>query len=530
MLTWLRIENIILVESAQIPFEPGLNILSGETGAGKSAVLQALNLIAGEKGDPKLIRHGTDKSVVEASFELPVTSQAWGLLEQAGLQCDRQEPLVIRREISLQGKSRTFVNHQLASLALLKDLGEHLFEIASQHISHKLVGEPLQRSAVDLWGDLELKLKAFGQSWEREKQLQHQLTHLVQHKAQRLREIEACTREIEEIEAAKIAPGEDEALFQEYTLLATSEERLERINTLLADLTAFPLSRIRSRLSEIARIDGTLQPNVELFEQAKIELDEIVYSLSQYQARLTFDPAQMERLDARLQTLMRLKKKYGATLEDVLNWQKEQKAKLTTLAASDATLETLQTELAALKPQNDLAARALSEKRERAAASLAQKITEELRLLNMPHAEFSIVITPQERTKMGDDRIAFQLKSNNGGKVLGVKDASGGERARLMLALKTLLADKGAAGVLIFDEVDANIGGQTARLLGERLKRLGENTQIIAITHFPQVAAQAHHHLRVQKVERDGKICSLIAPLSAQERQGELERMVGASS
>lgn len=529
MLKLLSIENIILVDAAQIPFERGLNILSGETGAGKSAVMQALRLLAGEKGDPKLIRHGADKSIVEALFELPTTSGVWALLEQAGLNFDREEPLIIRRELSLQGKSRAFINHQLASLPLLRDIGEALFDIASQHASQKLISESFQRAVVDLWADLEEEVKAFSKSWDQEKQLQAELELLVQGEARRLREIEVCTREVEEIDEAKFTAEEDVTLFQEYASLATSEERFSTSSQIVEELSAFPLSRLRHKLSELINLDTTLKPYLELFDQVKIELDEIAYALNQYQSRIAFDPAKMERLDARLQMMTRLKKKYGQTIEAILAWREEQQNKLRLLNSSDERIETLKLEIEELGPKNDQAALAISQKRKKRAEELAKKITCELQQLNMPKAEFYIEVVPAERTKTGQDRVLFLFQPNIGGKKMAIKEsASGGELARILLAIKTVLADKAAASLLIFDEVDANIGGETARLLGEKLQQLGKTTQVIAITHFPQVAAQAHHHLRVQKIEINGQTRSIINTLTAKERESELARMVGA--
>ena len=223
MLRQLRIENIILIESAEIPFERGLNILSGETGAGKSAVMQALRLIAGEKGDPKLIRHGSDKGVVEALFEPFPTSPVWALLEGAGIRFDREEPLVIKREVSAQGKSRAFINHQFASLTLLKEVGEALFDIASQHASQKLVSEAFQRSVVDAWGSFEEEVKAFTKSWEEECLAAKELLELTQNEARRLREVESLERQIAEIKEAGPLAQEDESLFRNTPTLSPAK-------------------------------------------------------------------------------------------------------------------------------------------------------------------------------------------------------------------------------------------------------------------------------------------------------------------
>lgn len=526
MLKSVRIENIVLIDAAQIPFEKGLNILSGETGAGKSAVMKGLHLLAGEKGDPKLIRHGKEKGVVEALFEPSQDHPVWEILERSGLSFETDAPLLLRREISTSGKSRAFVNHQMATLALLKEMGEALFDIASQHASQKLSSEGYQRATLDSWGALEGEIQAFAKSWEEEKRLKEELEALTMGEASRLREIEVCRREIEEIEHARLTPEDEEPLFQRFAELATSEERFSKTEQILADLNQSSAWRLtQQKLEALSEIDPALKPLSELFCQINIELGELTYSLGQYQSRILFNPEQRDRLDDRLKVVSQLKKKYGSTVHEILTWQKERGARLENLLKSDDRIDELKEKLNELTEKNRALAMALSQKRRKSALSLAQKITEELQLLNMAKAEFFIDVEPALRNKYGEDRVRFLFRPNLGSPKIEVKEAaSGGELARILLAIKTLLS---GTSLLIFDEVDANIGGKTARLLGEKLQELGRHTQVIAITHFPQVAAHADHHLQVQKIEENGKSSSVIRPLSIGERKIELDRMVG---
>lgn len=528
MLKLIRIENIILVHAAQIPFEKGLNILSGETGAGKSAVMQALRLIAGEKGDPKLIRHGTKKAVVEALFEPSTSSPIWQILEESGFSFDKEEPLVIRRELLEAGKSRSFINDQIASLSLLKILGELLFDIASQHASQKLHSDSFQRSIVDSWGCLEDELDTYAKSWEEEIASQEELDLLIANEAHRLREIETKTREIKEIEEAKLDPIDDEMLFQSYSELVTGEERFNLVTHLLELFHNLPLSKIKSSLAELTQLDPTTKSLLERMEQSKIELDEAAWELGQYQTKIPFNPAKMQELDDRLKLVTKLKRKYGTTIDEILEWLKEQKNTLNHLMHSDDKKEQLEEKLAQLKPKNDLLAQKLTKQRISFAKELSLKMTQELHELNMPKAEFFIEVTSTTRSKMGEDKVSFLFQPNAGGKKISVKEAaSGGELARILLSIKMLLRDKESSASLIFDEVDANIGGETARILGGKLALLGKTTQVIAITHFPQVASQADHHLRVKKSEENGETKSFIELLTDTTRPVELARMIG---
>lgn len=528
MLKHVRVENIILIKSAHIPFEGGLNILSGETGAGKSAVMQALRLIAGEKGDVKLIRHGATKAMVEASFEPSSNSPLWPLLSDSGLTIDKNEALLIRREISLQGKSRAFINDQLISLPLLKEVGEVLFDIASQHASQKLTSESFQRNVLEIWGEFEDEVKHFGKSWEKECFLHKEIQELKESEAQRLREVESLQRQIQEIEAAKLLPNEDDDLFQEYSQSVTNEECWNQAEEVINSFSSLPLTRIKSSLESLVNLDPTLEAVLEMVKGAKNELDEAAWQLGQYHQKLSFSPERMRWLDDRLKTISQLKKKYGTSATEILVWLDKQKKSLQTLLSSDEKIEELQTELTKLQPVNHQLAKTLTKKRVKAAEELSEKITDELRLLNMPKAVFYIDIASAERSKTGEDKITFAFCPNVGGKKITIKEgASGGELARILLAVKTTLSGKESAASLIFDEVDANIGGETARMLGEKLSALGKTTQVIAITHFPQVAQHADHHLGVSKVENEGTVQSLVEILTSLTREKELCRMVG---
>jgi DNA repair protein RecN (Recombination protein N) len=530
VITLLRIQNLVLVESATIPFRKGLNILSGETGAGKTAIMQALKLLGGAKSDPNLVRHGAEKAVIEAEFILPHDCLAWAPLTEGGFDPDPDEPLIIRREISLEGKGRIYINQKLASLPFLKSVGDYLFDIASQHASQKLTLESFQRETVDAFGNLTSLLQNFRQGWEEENQLETELEALKTSESLRLREIETLEREIEEISDARISPDEEEPLFKAYSDFATAEERSTLAEHALNLLEKSPLSELVRSLEKLSEIDADLKPIQELSKAAKIELDEVVWELTRYHEKISFSPEKMATMDERLKLINRLKKKYGATLSEVLEWKKRSEARLKTLSSSEERIDAITQKLIPLREENLIKAAALTEARIKAGHTFSQKMTEQLQALNMEKAIFSVRISPKPLSSAGCDLITFLFQPNAGGKELSVKEgASGGELARIFLSLKTLLQQKGGSDTLIFDEVDANIGGKTAKLLGEKLKNLGKHTQVIAITHFPQVAAFADHHLRVRKVEENGITRSHIDALPVEEREEELNRMVGAA-
>ncbi|MCB1114774.1 MAG: DNA repair protein RecN [Chlamydiia bacterium] len=530
MITLLQIQNLILIESAQIPFRKGLNILSGETGAGKTAVMQAIKLIAGEKGDPKWVRHHTEKAVIEAEFDLPENSQIWQMLKDAGFDPDPKEPLIIRRDLPVKGKSRVFINQKLASLPFLNEIGEHLFDIASQNASIKLGLESFQRESLDRFFDLCPLASQYEALWLQEVSLKEELEGLQSSESERLRQIETIQREVQEIEAAELDPEEEEALFQEYSTLATFEERSGHLDHALKFLENVSLSPLEKELKTLSDLDPKLVSIKELASQAAVELQEIHWELSRYQEGISFSPEKMTDLDDRLKLINRLKKKYGSTIEEILAFKGEQEERLKTLSSSDDRIEALTDLLPKVSAERAAKMDELTEKRKASADLLSELMTQELQSLNMKNARFEIQLKKKAPGRYGQDEIVFCFLPNPGSKVLSVKEAaSGGELARIFLSLKTLLRKKEGQAVLIFDEVDANIGGTTAKLLGQKLKSLGENTQVITITHFPQVAGFADHHLRVQKVESESGVKSIIEELPKRARDEELARMIGAA-
>lgn len=534
MLKHLRIQNIILIESADISFEAGLNVLSGETGSGKSALMNSLNLIAGDRTDVSMIRRGAEKGVVEAVFDTSGNSSVKALLEEGGIDHDVREELIIRREISAAGKSRAFINNQQAQLGLLRKVSDLLLDIVGQHANQKLLTVENHREMVDLFGDLKHEVVAFSKSWEEENALRVQLEELVRNEAQRLRDIEMYQRELEELSSAKLKENEEEELFAEYTLLSNCEDVTSKVNEITQVLCGekqnalAALSRVKSSFEQLMRIDPSLTDSAKAFDNALIELQEIAYTLRNYQNRIEHNPARAAEVNERLTLINRLKRRYGTSIAEIQLYQIQIQEKLSFLEDADVHIEELRSRLKSLSDQNSHLCKKITEKRQEAASKLEKAVIKELRALNMPKVEFHVINTPQKRNRYGDDHIEFFLSPNVGEHRISIKEcASGGELSRVMLALQSLLAGKEQVPSLIFDEIDANIGGETASVVGEKLREIGKQHQVLCITHFPQVAKQAQHHLQISKKEHEGRTVTLVKELNKNEREKELTRMLG---
>lgn len=534
MLKHLRIQNIILIEQAEINFEKGLNVLSGETGAGKSAIMNALNLICGDRSDSGLIRRGFSKGIVEGLFDVSELSTLLLLLEESGIDHSADEELIIRREISSEGKGRCFINNQPVQQSLLKKVTNSLVDISGQHANQRLLSVDKHREMTDLFGGLEEDVSEFSKNWAKEVALESKLSDLIISEAQRLREIEVCLMEIEELREANIKEGEDEELFAEYSLLANADELATRVSEIIESFTAERqpvlalLNRQKVHFDQLVRMDPSLADTAKSFENALIELQEVAYTIQKYQGGIEHNPNRMEFINERLSLINRLKRKYGSTVSEIKAYQKVAETKLRTLESIDAQIIELKDQLTECSAHNRALSNSLSKKRAQVSKQLEIAVIEQLRALNMPKVDFHCVLSPQKRNKWGEDKVEFFLSPNVGERQVPIKDcASGGELSRVMLALQTLLAGKECIPTLIFDEIDANIGGETASIVGEKLREIANEHQVLCITHFAQVAKQAHHHLQVSKQEQAERTFSTVKSLGKKERQQELQRMQG---
>lgn len=537
MLKELRLKNIVLIEMAEVSFAPGFNVLSGESGSGKSAIMNALNLIAGDRSDASLVRRGAEKGVIEAIFDIDAIDPLISFLEGVGIDHEVGNDLLIRREVLASGKSRAFVNNQAAQLPILRQITDHLFEIVGQHANQKLLSLDYHRQTLDLFGDLKPGVLAFEESWEEEVRTRLELEQLVNSEAQRLRDIEIGRMEVGEIEEAQLKEGEEENLFNEYTQLSNADElahKASEINRILSSekgSVLVNLARLKAIFEQLIRLDPSLTEIANSCFNAELELQEVGHTLRNYEHRIEHNPERALELNERLSLISRLKKKYGPSIEDVNSYLTVSREKIIKLENADASIEVLREKHKTLSEKNNVLSKRLTEKRKLIAKDFEAAVLTHLRALNMPKVEFIVELTSQKRSRHGDDRIEFYLIPNVGEHKVSLKEcASGGELSRIMLALQALLAGKERIPTLIFDEVDANVGGETATVVGEKLQEIGHKHQVLCITHFPQVAKLAKHHLHIFKQEVEGRTLTSVEKLDDKSRKKELTRMLGGRS
>lgn len=535
MLKELKIKNLILVEEATIDLQAGLNVISGETGSGKSALMEALSLVLGERCDSGVIRHECDKASIEACFEVSSESKVYNLLSEAGIEYEWNEDLFFKREIYNNGKSRLWINQQAANLNLVRKLRDHLIQFVGQHANRQLLEISNHRYFLDVYGELLEQVADFEESWKRKNQLQTQLDQLVNQEAYRKVEMGRLREIIEELNQASIKEGEEEDLYSEYSKLTRHEELLELGMQVCSALTdedqsiLNALSRQKPSFEKLKNFDPIQLPEIaNHFHQIVRDLQDLSFQLQKYLNNLEHSPSRLQQISERMTTITKLCKKYQIKNNQINEFKSEIEKRLEQLENSECQIEELKVKLKEAENKNDLLAQELSQKRKAAAQVLSNDLEGQLRDLNMPRVKFHISIIPHNRCATGDDSVEFYIAPNYGENLIGVKDcASGGELSRIMLSLMVLLAQKNQMPILIFDEIDANIGGSTALVVGEKLRIISENHQVICFTHFPQVALQARHHIQISKREAKNRTITLAKTLNAKERKEELARMRG---
>ncbi|MBI4610261.1 MAG: DNA repair protein RecN [Candidatus Rokubacteria bacterium] len=547
MLRELRIKNLAVIEAVTVPFAPGLNILTGETGAGKSILLDALLLLFGARAHPDLIRSDADGATVEAVFDAAPDGSVPALLEEAGLGAE-DGLLIVRRELARSSRSRAFVNDSPVTLGLLERLGDHLVEIHGQHAHQRLMEPARQLELLDRFAEadeLRGRVDALVREWQEARAALAQLRVSERDRAQ---QEDLFRFQLSEIEAARIKPGEEEALKSERRRLQHAERLAEGLNRVMAHLYDDPqsattgLARAAQLLGELARIDPELAAPLPMLETSQLHLDEALAQLRPLRDRVVFDPERLEEIDARLDVLAKLKRKYGDSGEAILAYRDRIRADLERLEHHEEVLATGEAGLAKLAEVAGQEALGLSELRRDAAARLERLIQRELRAVGMEKARFAIVLrreaaAPDQLTAgpegwrvaaRGVDHAEFQLSPNPGEELKPLaRVASGGELSRTMLGLTVILAEADRIPVMIFDEVDAGIGGRVADQVGQKLALVARHRQVLCVTHLSQIAAYASHHLRVEKLVRGGRTRTRVEVLDEAARVEELARMLG---
>lgn len=534
MLKQLNIKNLILIEFLEVQFSSGFNVITGETGAGKSAIISAIKLICGERADLKLVRKGSEKAVVEALFASELYPQFLNLLEESGIECDISEDIIIKREILSSGKSRVYINHQMAQLSLLKKIGSKLIHVVNQHANQRLFNLEEHRNIIDLFGHHQKLLSEYSLLWQKLISVTKELNLLIEGESSRIREIECLEKEIEEIEEAKLKEDEEENLFSEYTLLTKKDEILKKVQLLLdffeknGNGIIFQLSKKLDLFTSLVAIDPLLKETLNSFRSATIELEEVSHSLNYYISKFENDPFRLEFLNERLTLINKLKRKYGSSIGAIKSYLNEAHNRLNYLKNNENEIEKLSISLKEIEFQIEALGLKLSEARRSAASLFEETVCRELKELNLPHVQFKVKFYEQERSVHGNEKIEFFFSPNLGENMIPVKDcASGGEISRIVLAIETILSSKNEVKTLIFDEIDSNIGGETAAVIGKKIKFISKENQVLCITHFSQVAEQADNHFRIEKKEEGGRTFSFLEILDLNKKEKELYRMIG---
>lgn len=549
MLRHLHIKNLALIDDLEVSFDEGFNVITGETGAGKSLLMQALGLAIGSRATADLIRHEAQEASVEAIFSIDDERIA-RLLEESGYTND--DELLVRRIVTQNGRGRVYLNGAVATVAVLRQLGERLMHIYGQHEQQVLLEAEAALGLLDGFANHTPQLREMEARYSTLRQLWSRLQALTQGKEAAQARRELLRFQAEEIKRAELHLGEDEELRQEKLLLVNAEKLAQGVNAgeeLLVggeEAVTDRLGRLLTRLRELARIDTSLEEVVTLVTSSVAQVEEAARALHKYGARVRLNPDRLEEVDARLTLLSRLKHKYGGSIEAALALYESVTKELQQLEGGEETLSELQQEIEKASAVAWACAHELSQRRRTAAQILEANMKKELAKLGMKGAAFSVrfldpadpeqsesVGTPFSRGSQrlhatGCDQVEFYLSANVGEPLRPlVQVASGGELSRLMLALKALSAAAGEAPTLIFDEVDAGIGGAIAEVVGRRLKMLAKQRQVLCITHLPQIAAFADHSYTVVKTTTRGRTTSSTKKLTQSEQLQEIARMLG---
>lgn len=539
MLTTLRIRNLALVADLTLDLSAGFNAVTGETGAGKSVILGAVNLLLGQRADRSLIRSGTDSCTVEAAFHVPALKVSLDpFLAENGLEPSEDDQLILKRSFTTGGTNRQFVNGSPTTLATLATLGELLVDLHGPHEHQSLLQPAKQLAILDAFGGLESQQESLAELLALRNSFQAQKSALIVDERTYAQQLDLLRFQVREISEANLRPDEEAEVEAEFTrathaarLLTLAQSSLSALGDSDDSITA-QLGSVGRSLHELGRIDPTGGEMVDLHEQGVAVLRELQERLARYTDRIEIEPERMNELEARLSLIHSLKRKYGGTVGEVLAFGEEARNRLNALEGRDAEVARLDASIRETDARLAAAAKALGAARRKLVPKLAKAVAKELAGLGFPRGAFDIRLSETaEILANGGDSCEFHFAPNPGEPARPLRSiASSGELARVMLALKSVLATEDAVPVLIFDEVDANIGGETARAVGQRMRRIAQQHQVLCITHLAPVAAAGDAHYVVTKELVAGRAESRIRKLETSERVDELARMLGGAS
>lgn len=534
MLELLHIENIAIIEAADIEFAPGFNALTGETGAGKSIVIDSLSAVLGQRTSRELIRTGAEKAFVSAAF----SGMAPELTEELGIQPEADGTLLLQREIQTDGKNVCRVNGRPVTVGQLRALGARLLNIHGQHDGQQLLDEEQHIVYLDSFGRVESLAITYAEKYKNFTDIRRQIGALQMDEAEKARRVDTLQYQIEELRRAKLKSGEEEELTARRGMLRNAEKFLDAVAgadyALNGDdsgggaLSA--LRQAQDALSGVRHLDDAFGQLYERLGEAYSEVYDIAATVEDKRGELDVSPGELDRVESRMDLLYRLKKKYGATVEDMLDYQARCEAELAQIEDAGDTLARLEQALSKAEKEARQAAQALSDARKAAADRLTAQILTELQQLDMGKIRFAVDFAEKPLDSDGMDAVRFLMSANVGEELRPIhKIASGGELARIMLAMKNVLSEQDHVGTMVFDEVDTGVSGRAAQKVAEKMARISRRKQVLCVTHLPQLAAMADTHFSVEKGERGGRTYTEVRRLDREQRRRELARLTGGS-
>ena len=534
MLELLHIENIAIIEAADIEFAPGFNALTGETGAGKSIVIDSLSAVLGQRTSRELIRTGAEKAFVSAAF----SGTAPELTETLGIQPEADGTLLLQREIQTDGKNVCRVNGRPVTVGQLRALGARLLNIHGQHDGQQLLDEEQHIVYLDSFGRVESLAITYAEKYKNFTDIRRKIGALQMDEAEKARRVDTLQYQIEELKRAKLKPGEEEELTARRGMLRNAEKFLDAVAgadyALNGDdsgggaLSA--LRQAQDALGGVRHLDDAFGQLYERLGEAYSEVYDIAATVEDKRGELDVSPGELDRVESRMDLLYRLKKKYGATVEDMLDYQARCEAELAQIEDAGDTLVRLEQALSKAEKGARQAAQALSDARKAAADRLTSQILTELQQLDMGKIRFAVDFAEKPLDSDGMDTVRFLMSANVGEELRPIqKIASGGELARIMLAMKNVLSEQDKVSTLVFDEVDTGVSGRAAQKVAEKMARISRRKQVLCVTHLPQLAAMADTHFSVEKGERDGRTYTEVRRLDREQRRQELARLTGGS-
>ena len=534
MLELLHIENIAIIEAADIEFAPGFNALTGETGAGKSIVIDSLSAVLGQRTSRELIRTGAEKAFVSAAF----SGMAPELTEELGIQPEADGTLLLQREIQTDGKNVCRVNGRPVTVGQLRALGARLLNIHGQHDGQQLLDEEQHIVYLDSFGRVESLAITYAEKYKNFTDIRRQIGALQMDEADKARRVDTLQYQIEELRRAKLKSGEEEELTARRGMLRNAEKFLDAVAgadyALNGDdsgggaLSA--LRQAQDALSGVRHLDDAFGQLYERLGEAYSEVYDIAATVEDKRGELDVSPGELDRVESRMDLLYRLKKKYGATVADMLDYQARCEAELAQIEDAGDMLARLEQALSKAEKEARQAAQALSDARKAAAEQLTAQILTELQQLDMGKIRFAVDFAEKPLDSDGMDTVRFLMSANVGEELRPIhKIASGGELARIMLAMKNVLSEQDHVGTMVFDEVDTGVSGRAAQKVAEKMARISRRKQVLCVTHLPQLAAMADTHFSVEKGERGGRTYTEVRRLDREQRRRELARLTGGS-